>query len=99
MQDDDSTSISEWIHKPQKTNKKKTNEDLLEDKFDSVYIAALTTQSPTLTREFSTSRGIIETEPNSDGYFLMRDRYEDNTHLCLLLHKKNNPSLYRGALI
>lgn len=99
MQDDDSTSISEWLHKAQKANKKKTNEDLLEDKFDSVYIATLTTQSPTLTRELSTSRGIIETEPNADGYFLMRDRYEDSTHLCLLLRKKNNPSLYRGTLI
>ena len=99
MKDDEATSISEWIHKAQKTNKKKTNEDLLEDKFDSVYIATLTTQSPTLTSELSTSRGIIETAPNSDGYFLMRDRYEDSAHLCLLLRKKNNPSLYRGTLI
>ena len=99
MKDDDATSISEWLHKPQKTNKKKTNEDLLEDKFDSVYIATLTSPSPTLIREVSTSRGIIETEPNTDGYFLMRDRYEDSAHLCLLLRKKNNPSLYREMLV
>lgn len=31
MKDDDATSIGEWLHKAQKTNKKKTNEDLLED--------------------------------------------------------------------
>ena len=99
MKEDDATTISEWLHKPQKTNKKKTNEDLLEDKFDSVYIATITCTSPTLIREVSTSRGIIETEPNADGYFLMRDRYEDSAHLCLLLRKKNNPSLYRGTLV
>ena len=99
MKEDETTTIIEWLHKPQKTNKKKTNEDLLEDKFDSVYIATITCSSPTLIREVSTSRGIIETEPNTDGYFLMRDRYEDSAHLCLLLRKKNNPSLYRGMLV
>ena len=99
MKEDETTTISEWLHKPQKTNKKKTNEDLLEDKFDSVYIATITCSSPTLIRDVSTSRGIIETEPNTDGYFLMRDRYEDSAHLCLLLRKKNNPSLYRGMLV
>ena len=99
MKEDEAATISEWLHKPQKTNKKKTNEDLLEDKFDSVYIATITCSSSTLIREVSTSRGIIETEPNADGYFLMRDRYEDSAHLCLLLRKKNNPSLYRGTLV
>ena len=99
MKEDEAATISEWLHKPQKTNKKKTNEDMLEDKFDSVYIATITCSSPTLIREVSTSRGIIETEPNTDGYFLMRDRYEDSAHLCLLLRKKNNPSLYRGMLV
>ncbi|MBR5394323.1 MAG: AAA family ATPase [Bacteroidaceae bacterium] len=99
MKEDEAATISEWLHKPQKTNKKKTNEDLLEDKFDSVYIATITSPSPTLIREVSTSRGIIEAEPNADDYFLMRDRYEDSAHLCLLLRKKNNPSLYRGMLV
>ena len=99
MKEDETTTISEWLHKPLKTNKKKTNEDLLEDRFDSVYIATIMCSSPTLIREVSTSRGIIEAEPNTDGYFLMRDRYGDSAHLCLLLRKKNNPSLYRGMLV
>lgn len=98
MKDSDATTISEWLHKPQKANKKKTNEDLLEDKFDSVYITSITTRSNTLTRETSTSRGTIATAPNSDGYFLMYGYYEDSAHLCFLLRKKNNPSLYRGQL-
>ncbi|MBQ3732345.1 MAG: AAA family ATPase [Bacteroidales bacterium] len=98
MKESDAATISEWLHKPQKANKKKTNEDLLEDKFDSVYITTITTHSNTLTRETYTSRGIIGTTPNNDGYFLMNDRYEDGAHLCLLLRKKNSPSLYRGQL-
>ena len=98
MKDSDATTISEWLHKPQKTNKKKNNEDLLEEKFDSVYITTITTHSNVLTRETSTSRGTIATVPNSDGYFLMYGNYEDCAHLCLLLRKKNNPSLYRGQL-
>ena len=98
MKDSDASTISEWLHKPQKANKKKTNEDLLEDKFDSVYITTITTRSNALIQETITSRGTIATTPNSDGYFLMNDRYEDNAHLCLLLCKKNNPSLYRGLL-
>ena len=98
MKDSDATTISEWLHKPQKANKKKTNEDLLEDKFDSVCISTITTHSNSLSQETSTSRGTVATTPNSDGYFLMNDRYEDSVHLCLLLRKKNNPSLYRGQL-
>ena len=98
MKDSDASTVSEWLHKPQKTNKKKTNEDLLEEKFDSVYITSITTRSNALTQETSTSRGTIATAPNSDGYFLMYGYYEDSTHLCLLLRKKNNPSLYRGLL-
>jgi hypothetical protein len=98
MKDSDASTISEWLHKPQKANKKKTNEDLLEDKFDSVYISTITTHSNALTHETSTSRGTLATTPNSEGYFLMNDRYEDSAHLCLLLRKKNNPSLYRGQL-
>jgi hypothetical protein len=98
MKDCDASTIGEWLRKPQKINKKKTNEDLLEDKFDSVYITTITTHSNALTQETSTSRGTIATAPNSDGYFMLNDRYEDSAHLCLLLRKKNNPSLYRGQL-
>ena len=98
MKEDGVSSIIEWIHKPQKNNKEETNEDLLEENFDTVYLTTVTSSLSSLWRETSTSRGVIETEPNADGYFLMRNRFEDSVHLCLLLRKKNNPSLYRGML-
>ena len=98
MKEDGVSSISEWIHKPQKNNKEETNEDLLEENFDTVYLTTITSSLSSLWRESLTSRGVIETEPNADGYFLMRNRFEDSVHLCLLLRKKNNPSLYRGML-
>ena len=98
MKDSDTSSVSEWLHKAQKGNKKKTNEDLLDDKFESVYITTITSGSSTLMRETSTSHGTLATEPNSDGYFLLRSRYEESVHLCLLLRKKDSPSLYHGQL-
>ena len=98
MKADGASTILEWIQKPQKNNKKKTNEDLLDEKFESVYLTTIKSHAPVLWRETITSRGTIETEPNADGYFLMRGQYEDNVRLCLLLRKKNNPSLYRGML-
>lgn len=99
LKDDDATTIGEWIHKPLKNNKRKTNEDLLEDKFGMAYISTITSQSPVLSHDTTTSRGMVVTEPNTDGFFLMRNGYEDHVHLCLLLRKKRNPSLYRGVLV
>ena len=99
LKEDAATTIDEWIHKPLKNNKRKTNEDLLEDKFGMAYISTITSQSPILLRDTTTSRGVIVTEPNNDGFFLIRNGYEDHVHLCLLLRKKSNPSLYRGVLV
>lgn len=98
MKETKASSISEWLHKPQKDDKDNTNEDLLEDKYNSVYLSTVKSNKPSLIRETVTSHGTIETAPNADGYFLMRSRYDENIHLCLLLRKKNSPSLYRGQL-
>lgn len=98
MNETKASSISEWLHKPQKDDKDETNEDLLDEKYDSVYLSSVKSSKPSLTRETVTSHGTVETAPNADGYFLMRSRYDENVHLCLLLRKKNAPSLYRGQL-
>ena len=98
MKETKASSISEWLHKPQKDDKDETNEDLLGDKYGSVYLSTVKSSKPSLLRETVTSHGTIETVPNADGYFLMRSRYDESVHLCLLLRKKNSPSLYRGQL-
>lgn len=98
MKETKASSISEWLHKPQKDDKDETNEDLLEEMYDSVYLSTVKSSKPSLTCDTMTSHGTIETAPNTDGYFLMRSRYDESVHLCLLLRKKNNPSLYRGQL-
>lgn len=98
MKETKASSIREWLHKPQKDNKDETNEELLENKYGSVYLSTVKSSKPSLMRETVTSHGTIETVPNADGYFLMRSRYDENVHLCLLLRKKNIPSLYRGQL-
>lgn len=91
-------SISEWLKKPQKDNPKEKNEDLLDEKYGYVGVNTLTSQSPMLWRDCTTSRGTILTEPTPDGYFLISSHYGSESCLCLLLNKKDAPSLYRGAL-
>lgn len=98
MKETKASSISEWLHKPRKDDKDETNEDLLGDKYGSVYLSTVKSSKPSLLRETVTSHGTIETVPNADGYFLMRSRYDESVHLCLLLRKKNSPSLCRGQL-
>lgn len=98
MNDSDASTVSEWLNKVQKGNKRKTNEDILDEKFNSVYVTTITSKSSDLYRDTLTSNGIIDVEPNGDGYFLLRRHYDDRGHLCLMLRKKNNPSLYRGQL-
>lgn len=91
-------TISEWLKKPQKDDPKEKNEALLDDKYGYVGVNTLNSQSPMLWRDCSTSRGTILTEPTPDGYFLISSHYGGDSHLCLLLNKKDAPSLYGGAL-
>lgn len=92
-------SISEWLKKPQKDEPKEKNEELLDDKYGYVGVNTLNSQSPVLWRDCSTSRGTILTEPTPDGYFLLGSNRGGDSHLCLLLNKKDAPSLYRGTLV
>ena len=73
--------------------------DLLRDEFDYVSKNTMTSMSSSLWRETTTSMGSIVCEPDADGFFMMRSRYDDSDVLCLLLKRKETPSLYRGMLV
>lgn len=91
-------SITEWLKKPQKDNPKEKNEDLMEEKYGYVCVNNINSQSPMMWRDCQTSHGTVVSEPTSDGYFLIAPHYGTDIHLCLLLNKKDAPSLYRGTL-
>ncbi len=93
------SSMNEWINKWESNDGEKDAVDLLSDKFGYVSIHTMTSTSSSLWRDTTTSMGTITSEPDADGFFLMRSRYDDSDSLCYLLKKKESPSLYRGMLV
>ena len=93
------SSINEWINKWESKDGDDDAMDLLRDEFDYVSKHTMTSISSSLWRETTTSMGSIVSEPDADGFFMMRSRYDDSDVLCLLLKRKESPSLYRGMLV
>ena len=77
---------------------KEDAEDVLSEEFEYACTHTMTSTSSSLWKDSSTSLGTIVREPDANGFFLMRPRYGDEDHLCVLLKKKESPSLYRGML-
>ena len=99
MAESNYSSMNEWINKWESNDGEKDAVDLLSDKFGYVSIHTMTSTSSSLWRDTNTSMGTITSEPDADGFFLMRSRYDDSDSLCYLLKKKESPSLYRGMLV
>ena len=93
------SSVFEWVNGWKSENGEDDAVDVLEEEFGYVTKRVLKSSFSTLYKDESTSEGIIIQEVDADGFFVMRMKYWDTDHLCLLLRKKNNPSLYRGGLV
>ena len=91
-------SLPEWLAKWKSADGKEDAEDILSEEFEYVSQHTMTSTSSSLWKDSPTSLGTIVREPDADGFFLMRPRYGDEDHLCILLKKKESPSLYRGML-
>ena len=99
MSDGGYPSINEWINKWKSKDGDNDALDLLTKEFEYVSKNTITSMSSSLWRETSTSLGSIVSEPDADGFFIIRSRYDDSDMLCLLLKRKESPSLYRGMLV
>ena len=93
------SSIKEWLDKWESKDGKKDAEDLLNEEFEYVTTTKMTTSSIALWRDTVTSRGTIIREPDADGFFVLRPQYGDADRLCILLKRRDSPSLYRGKLV
>jgi hypothetical protein len=91
-------SLPEWLAKWKSADGKEDAEDILSEEFEYACTHTMTSTSSSLWKDSPTSLGTIVREPDADGFFLMRPRYGDEDHLCILLKKKESPSLYRGML-
>ena len=92
-------SVLEWVSGWRSDDGEHDAEDALSEEFGYVTKRVIKTSYSSLFKDDSTSEGTIIQEVDADGFFVMRMRYWDEDHLCLLLKKKNNPSLYRGVLV
>ena len=97
MSDSGYPSINEWVNKWK--SKDDDALDLLTKEFEYVSKNTITSMSSSLWRETNTSMGSIVSEPDADGFFIMRSRYDDSDMLCMFLKRKESPSLYRGMLV
>lgn len=93
------TSLNEWIEKWESTDGKKDAEDLLDEEFEDVTKTKMTSSSPALWRDTVTSIGTIVREPDADGFFVLHSQYGETDRLCILLKRRESPSLYRGMLV
>ena len=91
-------SVLEWINGWKSENGEDDAMDVLDEEFGYVTRHVIKSSFSTLYKDESTSEGMIVQEVDTDGFFVMRKKYWDTDHLCMLLRKKNNPSLYRGGL-
>ena len=92
-------SVLEWVNGWRSDDGEHDAEDALSEEFGYVTKRVIKTSYSSLFKDDNTSEGTIIQEVDADGFFVIRMRYWNVDHLCLLLRKKNNPSLYRGVLV
>ena len=92
-------SLKEWLDKWESEDDEKDAEGLLSEKFKYVRTIKMTSSSSVLWRESQTSLGTVIREPDADGFFVLRPQYGDADRLCILLKRRDSPSLYRGMLV
>ncbi|MBR5399926.1 MAG: AAA family ATPase [Bacteroidales bacterium] len=92
------TSLNEWLKNWKSEDGKMDAEDLLSDEFGFTCETKMTSSSSSLWKDANTSVGTIIREPDTDGFFVVRPFHGDTDRLCLLLRRRESPSLYRGNL-
>lgn len=93
------SSVLEWLNRWKSDDGEHDIEDVLNEEFGYVTKRVIKSSFSSLFKDDNTSDGTIIQEVDADGFFVMRMRYWDADHLCLLLRKINTPSLYRGMLV
>ncbi|MCQ2225727.1 MAG: ATP-binding protein [Paludibacteraceae bacterium] len=94
-------SVAGWLTKSWKNeeNERESNRDIIDREFDadcnSVQIAS---RYPSLTRNQKTRMGTILDQPDLDGFFVMKNSWNDTETLCCVISYGGAPSLYRGGL-
>lgn len=100
------TNIKSWLAKVAEQKKdnngndvEKTNEDVIEDKFDCYIYTEMLPSSSEYIYPGQTIRGMTVVEGQDDhGFFVLEDSWNNKSLYCIT-NAKGLPSLYRGRLV
>lgn len=94
-------SVQAWLNKPwtDKDGDKRTNRAQIDEMFDAdSYEVQVASRYPMLMKDQDTRIGIILEQPDTDGFFIVKNSWSDKEELCCILNYHDAPSLYRGGL-
>lgn len=94
-------SIGQWLNKAStdSNGERKNNRELIDEKFNAdSYSMQIASRYPMLMKEQDTRIGLILEQPDLDGFFTVKNSWNDLEELCCILSYHDAPSLYRGGL-
>lgn len=94
-------SIGQWLNKAStdSNGERKNNRELIDKKFNAdSYSMQIASRYPILMKEQDTRIGLILEQPDIDGFFTVKNSWNDLEELCCILSYHDAPSLYRGGL-
>lgn len=94
-------SIGQWLNKAStdSNGERKNNRELIDEKFNAdSYSMQIASRYPILMKEQDTRIGLILEQPDIDGFFTVKNSWNDLEELCCILSYHDAPSLYRGGL-
>lgn len=94
-------SIGHWLNKPwtDKDGDDSDNKAQIDDIFGSdCYSLQIASRFPFIEKEQDTKIGLVVEQPDLDGFFVVRNSWNDKEELCCVESYHDAPSLYRGGL-
>ena len=94
-------TIGQWLNKPwtNPDGERRTNRENIDEKFDAdCYTQQIASRYPVLLKNQETRIGTLLEQPDLDGFFTVKNTWNDKEELCCILSYHDAPSLYRGGL-
>lgn len=94
-------SIGQWLNKTSidSNGERKNNREIIDEKFSAdSYSMQIASRYPMLMKEQDTRIGLILEQPDLDGFFTVKNSWNDLEELCCIVSYHDAPSLYRGGL-
>ena len=94
-------TVGAWLNKPwvDSDGERTNNKAQIDERFDAdCYSMQIASRYPMLMKEQDTRIGVILEQPDVDGFFTVRNSWNDKEELCCIVNYHDAPSLYRGGL-